>query len=82
MKPVSTPRTLAEVDLHCSYALLQTVMVDHFGDRVLGQMDLLSDGVLLFSGSFVLVCFSKGNSSGISKNEYKEGGGGKKSMGK
>jgi len=27
---------------------------------------------VLFSGSFVLLCFSKGNSSGISKTEYKE----------
>ena len=47
-------------------------MVGHFGDRVLGQKDLLSEGVLLFSGSCVVVCFSKGNSSGISKNESKE----------
>ena len=35
-------------------------------------MDLLSEGVLLFSGSFGLVCFSTGNRSDISKNEYKE----------
>lgn len=31
--------------------------------RVLAQMDLCSDGVLLFSDFFVLSCFSKGNSS-------------------
>jgi len=47
-------------------------MLGHFGDRLLGQMNLLSDGVLLFSDSFVLACFSKGNGSGISKNLYKE----------
>jgi len=47
-------------------------MVGHFGDRVLGQMDLCSGGVLLFSGSWGLICFSKGESSGISENEYKE----------
>jgi len=54
-------------------------MVGHFGDKALGQMDLRSDGVLLFSGSFGLACFSKENSSGISKKNYKET---KKSMGK
>lgn len=32
-------------------------MADHFGDRVLGQVDLLSDGALLFSGSCILVYF-------------------------
>ena len=42
-------------------------MVGCFGDRVLGQMDPCSHGVLLFSGSCVLLCFSKRNSSGISK---------------
>jgi len=47
-------------------------MVGHFGDQVLGQMDSSYEGVLLFSGSCDLTCFSKGSSSCISKNEYKE----------
>ena len=47
-------------------------MAGHFGDRALGQMALHSGGVLLFSGSFVSACFSKGKSSGISKNESGE----------
>lgn len=47
-------------------------MVGHFGDSVLGQMDLRSEGVLLFSGSLVLARFPTGNRSGISKNEHKE----------
>jgi len=38
---------------------------------VLGQMDRCSHGVPLCSGSLVLACFSKRNSSDISKNEYK-----------
>jgi len=39
----------------------------------MGLDGLRSDGVLLFSGSFVLLCFSRGKASSISKNEYKEG---------
>jgi len=38
----------------------------------LGQMGFHSDAVLLFSGSSVILCFSKGNGLGISKNEHKK----------
>lgn len=31
LRPASSPRTLTEVDLHCSCALFQTLMVVQFG---------------------------------------------------
>lgn len=63
---------LTIVDLHCSFAFLLKFTVNHLGDRILGQMVVLYDGVQLFSSSCGLVCLSKGNSSAISKNGYKE----------
>lgn len=47
-------------------------MAGHFGDSILWQMDLSSDGSLLLSGTCVLTGFSKGNGSGISTAEYRE----------
>lgn len=70
LRPMSTPRILAEVHLTLLICSLADIVSWSLW-RLLGQMDHCSGAVALYSGSFVLSHFPKEKSWGTSKNVCK-----------